>query len=418
MARIRWSVVGLVLMAAAAMAQSNATDAILAGLNDQPMSPVLIREIKAEIPNQTDPHFRCKLGVLYALGCLASGNPVEGLATRGYLTKAFPHDELLQELTDDRICGKCPACQNGKILDPCPQCNGTGKCPACKGTGQQNVQGMGTKPRKVKCMYCPENPGKCRACGGTKGSFIDCPRCAGTGLVGSVDKSKVLYLRLLKAMAPPKQSKNPVIMVVTAAPPAEVAEDPEVAKKEWVTRSLEAAKAQTAASSILQKYTITAEDIRTVRNPDLTGAQKEEALNALRKRGLTNPARGSYFFLPFPAGLRYCVAGVQRNPYGGYFLKLTSTPPARNPPKEALTPRDALGETAKAICEPLGDFLSDPTVCVSDADAGTAALRKGEAIESGAWLIPVLVSPWGTLDREGTCYRSQDEAMAQLGLGR
>jgi hypothetical protein len=140
-------------------------------------------------------------------------------------------------------------------------------------------------------------------------------------------------------------------------------------------------------------------------------------LKRLRAKGLTH-ARGQYFFLPFPMGLRYCVADVKRNPYGGYFLKLTSTPPSRNPPATPLTPREALSETARGICEPLGDFLSDPTVCVPDSDARTATLRKGEVIESGPWIISVQLTQWGNIQKDGACYRSSDELMTQLGIGR
>jgi hypothetical protein len=83
-----------------------------------------------------------------------------------------------------------------------------------------------------------------------------------------------------------------------------------------------------------------------------------------------------------------------------------------------LTSREVLDEAARAICEPLGSFLSDPTLCVPDGDPRTGALRKGEVIESGAWLIPVQLSQWGAFDKVGTSYRSPDEMMTQLGFSR
>ena len=112
--------------------------------------------------------------------------------------------------------------------------------------------------------------------------------------------------------------------------------------------------------------------------------------------------------------LRYCVADVKVNKYGGSFIKLTSTPPARNPPAEPLTPREALAEASKSICEPLGEFLSDPTVCVPDA----ARLVKGEVVVSGAWLVPVSLDAWGGVGRGGACYRSGDELLDLMGFGR
>lgn len=406
-----------VLLAGPCLAQTNMQGAILAGLREQPLNPVLLREVKAAITNEPAPRKQCELGVLYALGSLAAGNSAEGLEMRARLRKAYPGNDMLQDLADDRISDTCNDCNGGRVLDPCTHCNGTGKCPNCKGTGQQKLPGLGDDTRKVKCMYCTDNPGKCRACGGTKGATRPCPECRGTGLIGSSAKAQILYRRMLLALAP-ADTKGPVTIVVTAAPPAAVEADLEVVRKEWVDRSLEAAKAQAAANPLLQKYAITAADIRAVRDPALTDVQRQEAVQALRQKGAAHGSRGSYFFLPFPAGLRYCVADVKRNPYGGYFLKLTSTLPAKNAPKAALTPREALLDAARGICEPMGDFLSDPTVCVSGSDAGAARLRKGEVVESGAWLIPVNVSHWGDITREGTCYQSTDDMMTQLGLTR
>ncbi len=410
MIRTVWRMLALALLTGPVLAQTPPIDGILGGLRDQPLNPVLLRDVKTAIPSVTDPTMRCKLGVLYALGCLASGNADEGLAMRTLLNKNFPHDELLQELSDDRICATCPDCNNGRILEPCVQCNGTGRCPTCKGTGQQTVPGLGA-PRKTKCMYCTDNPGKCKTCGGAKGFPKACPTCSGSGLVGSAAKAQILYQRLLLAMAPPKEAKGPVILIVTAAPPNAVKADPETVKNEWVTRALAAAKVQATRSELLQKYPISAEDIRSVRNPSLTPAQKEEAMATLRKKGLSKEPRGQFFFLPFPAGLRYCVADVKRNAYGGYFLKLTATPPVKKSLAEPLTPREALIETARTLCEPLGDFLSDPIIQVPASDAGVAGLQKGSVITSGAWIIPVCVDGWGGIALTPGCFRSEDELL-------
>ena len=407
----------LTLLAGSALAQDNSTRAILAGLRDQPMNPVLLREVKAAIPGIPDKSQRCQLGVLYALGCLASGNSDEGLAMRTRLIKFFPHDELLQELTNDRISTPCTACQNGRILDPCLHCSGTGRCPRCKGTGIQTLAGVGDS-RKVKCMYCTDDPGKCKVCGGSRGDFKTCPTCSGTSLVGSAAKAQILYLRLLHAMAPPKDGRAPVTIIVTAAPPVEVKEDPETVNKEWVARSLAAAQAQVAESPLLRKYPITADDIRSIRNPALTDAQKEAAMATLRKKGLPQSARGQYFFLPFPAGLRYCVAEVKKNAYGGYFLKLTATPPAKKPPEEPLTPREALNETARTLCDPLGDFLSDPIIQVPASDAGVAGLQKGSVVTSDAWIIPVCVDGWGGITLNPGFFRSEDELLNLMDFKR
>jgi len=416
---IRWVGVccSILLLAGSARAQHEATEAILAGLREQPLNPVLLRDVKAAIPGTADPAVRCRLGVLYALGSMASGNAAEGLATRAQLAKAFPGHELLQELADDRISVPCRSCEGGVVKEPCPDCAGTGRCRTCKGTGFQTLTGLGD-PRKVKCMYCTAKTGACKTCQGLGGFSKACPVCAGTGLILSAQRADILYRRLLLAMAPPPEPKGPVVMVVTAAPPAEVAPDPETVKREWVEKAVAAANRQSADTAFLQKYAIRAEEIRAIRNPELTAAQKEAALTTLRDKGLKHPTRGRYFFVPFPAGLRYCVADVKPNRYGGVFLKLTSTAPARNPPAEPLTPREALAEAAKAICEPLGDFLSDPTVCVSDADVGTAKLRKGEVVTSGDWLVPVALDAWGGITREGACYRTPDELLNLMGFGR
>jgi hypothetical protein len=207
------------------------------------------------------------------------------------------------------------------------------------------------------------------------------------------------------------------MIVVTAAPPEQVEVDPAVARREQVDQAVAAAAAQLADSSLLQKYPLTAADIRGISSPDLTAAQREAAVGELMKKGLAHPTRGRFFFLPFPAGLTFSVAEVKKNPYGGYFLKLTSTPTVKkNMPVIPLTSREVLEGAAKALCEPMGSFLSDPTVCVPDGDPKTGSLRKGEVIESGPWLIPVQLSQWGSLERAGTCYRSAEELMKQMGF--
>jgi hypothetical protein len=420
MKRLSGLVLGLMLLVCGVVRgqATNAVDGILSGLLEQPMNPVLLRELKAAIPGSTDTVQRCRLGVLLTLGTLASGNTEEGLLLRARARKAFPGNDLLQDLADARLSRPCTDCENGLVLDPCAACNGSGRCPICKGTGQQDVPGMGTDPRQVKCMHCADNPGKCKTCAGTKGLRKACPACSGTGLILAAGKANVLYMRMLKALAPP-DVKGPVVIVVTAAPPAAVQEDPAVARAAQVARAVESARTQAAATPLLQKYPITADDMRGIANPDLTAAQREEAVAALMKKGMAHPTRGRFFFMPVPAGLSYCVADVVKNPYGGYFLKLTSTPPAKKKgPPVSLTSRDVLDETARTLCEPLGSFLSDPTVCVPDGDLKTGSLRKGEVIESGSWLIPVQLSQWGSIQKVGTCYRSADELLAQMGFSR
>jgi hypothetical protein len=407
----------LTFLAGPVLAQTNSLDGILSGLREQPLNPVLLREVKASLAGVPDPALRCRYGVLYALGSLASGNREEGLAARAALRKAYPENNLLQDLADARLSRPCGDCEEGSVLDPCAACAGSGRCSRCKGTGQQTVPGLGTEPRKVMCMVCADRPGKCKTCAGTKGTPKACPVCAGSGRVMAPEKANVLYMRLLKALAPPPEAQAPVILVVTAAPPDAVEADPAVVRAEVVERALAAAREQTAGCALLQKYPLAVDDIRSLRDPELTPARREELVAGLMKKGLAHPTRGRCFFLPFPAGLTYSVADVVKNPYGGYFLRLTSTPPSKKGPPVQLTPREVLDDTARAICEPMGSFLSDPTVCVPDGDPKTGALRKGEVIQSGAWLVPVQFQ-WGKFEKAGSCYRSPDELLTQMGFNR
>lgn len=407
----------VLLLAASAAAQSNSLDEVLSGLREHPLNPVLLRQVKASVTNVPESELRCRLGVLYALGSFAAGNLEEGFAARAALSRAFPGNDLLQDLADARLSAPCGDCEGGSVLDPCRTCNGTGRCQACKGTGQQEVGGLGTEMRRVKCMHCSNHPGKCKTCAGSRGVQKPCPNCRGTALVFSAARADVLYRRLLRAMAP--EGREPVILVVTAAPPETVTEDPAVARAAQVERAVAAAKAQAAGVPLLQKYGLGAEDVRTLTNPDLSPEQRSAAAAALAQRGLAHPTRGRYFFLPVPAGLTFCVADVVKNPYGGYYLKLTSTPPVKKKGSEVmLTPREVLEETARTICAPMGGFLSDPTVCVPDGDFKTGQLRKGEVVETGAWLIPVGLTQWGALEKGGACYRSADELLGQLGFSR
>ena len=79
---------------------------------------------------------------------------------------------------------------DGKKVEGCPVCQGSGICDRCNRTGKvtcMNCNGTGTVPCHLNCDHgyqpCPCDNGKCHKCGGTGKDDFDnpCDACDGTG---------------------------------------------------------------------------------------------------------------------------------------------------------------------------------------------------------------------------------------------
>lgn len=186
-----------ILAAAFACAQTDPASLAIANLQTKPNDAQFLAQIKAAIPVTTNADDQCFLGVVYALGCLASGNTNEGLAVRSQVLRTFPGKSWSRELADATLMERCAACDRGEIRVPCAACAGLGTCAKCQGTGKETTAGLG-KPRNVRCIQC-RGGGVCRTCAGLKTVLGTCAICRGTGLLASPAKVTAAYLRMLSA---------------------------------------------------------------------------------------------------------------------------------------------------------------------------------------------------------------------------
>jgi hypothetical protein len=187
--------VSFFLLTAIARAQTDTVDLVIGNLQSKPNDTACLALVKSTIPAVSNATDKCRLGVVYVLGCLSSGNTAEGMTVRSQLLKAFPTNEFCTELSDTKIMEPCKACVAGLVQSPCPTCSGRGTCAKCEGTGQQSAVGF-DGPRTIRCMYCGGN-GKCKKCQGSKMLSLPCSTCAGKGVVLSPAMITAGYLRML-----------------------------------------------------------------------------------------------------------------------------------------------------------------------------------------------------------------------------
>ncbi len=207
-------------------ADTNPVAMVIAALNTAPYNPPLLARLKASLATLPSREDRCAPGVIYCLGCLASGQTAEGTTTRGQILKAYAGNPAIDALADERIADPCPRCDRGGIGGPCAECRRSdpGTCAACGGTGVRSSNLGGTTAMTVKriapdpvCKAC-RGTGRCPACGGRGTITTRCRACAGVGAQVSRAKCQVAYLQLLRAYAPP-----------ASTPPASVEQERPVA---------------------------------------------------------------------------------------------------------------------------------------------------------------------------------------------
>jgi len=109
----------------AATSQTSA-DSICAKLKADSLNKVLLSQLKASIGAEANPDVKCRMGVIYCLGCWATQNAKEAETIRAYLLKTFPGNADLAVLSNESIAEACSACESGKVNVDCTACAGSG----------------------------------------------------------------------------------------------------------------------------------------------------------------------------------------------------------------------------------------------------------------------------------------------------
>lgn len=381
-----------VLVAFGAQARGDRVGDLIENLRGNPDNPALLDLVRDAIPAVSNAQDRCRLGVVYALGCLATGRTEEGLRLRAQVLTSFAALPPAEELKAARIMEPCRACVQGRVQRPCKTCQGSGNCLKCGGARQQQVAGF-DGPRVVRCMVCAGS-GYCRACQGARVVDAPCPECGAAGLVPSPALVRRAYQRVLEDRDDPSPPAGP--------PPDEVEAE----------RAVRAAREQALRSPLLARYPLVAGDADALRSASRTSEEKRKAGEAIFRRSFKRNDSTGYFYLPFPTGLAYRVREVTRSG-SRVTLQLTSEPSGDPAVDGRLTRRAVLERIERALCNAFKGYLQEPRLMMPARGLEGADYRKNAIVESGAWLIAAAInggpgSGYG-LYLYDECYRNEQE---------
>jgi S1-C subfamily serine protease len=194
---MRFGLVGLFLacFAAEACAQTD-SKAILSSLAVRPNDKQLLRDLKAAIAQTQDSNLKAKLGTIYCLGCLVTGQEQEWSQTYVQIKKFNPTNEYVNLLSLEAIGDVCPECRGATYTyKDCTRCKGTGKCTSCDGKGKVSAKSGGAER---PCIGC-KGSGECSGCEGSGAIKTACTKCSDKGAIWSPTAANEIYLKLLKA---------------------------------------------------------------------------------------------------------------------------------------------------------------------------------------------------------------------------
>jgi hypothetical protein len=180
---------------------------------------------------------------------------------------------------------------------------------------------------------------------------------------------------------------------------AQAARDEQVLRDATVKGALARARAQVAESALLQRYAITSNDVeRIVSREAYTKVQRDRAFQDLWSRAKPDPADSAtrFLFLPFPSGLKYAVEDVEQEPSGRYAISLISLEKRNWQTKDqaGAYPDHTLEAIENALLPGLVD-LKQLRIITSPNAKGAEKYRKRQILESGKWVIPVMVKSGG-----------------------
>lgn len=182
---------------------ANESDDLFSKLAKTPGDPALLARLKDTATAVTNANDKAKLFVVYCLGCLCTGQNKEASRVSAYLQANYQYQPALKYLSPQLLSETCAACQgSGYVQLTCSKCGGSGACSLCKGSGTMVILHVSRTNETVKCLPCG-GTGKCRECGGKGSIQAGCPTCGGKGSSFSIDKTRSVYLSLLKGEEPP-----------------------------------------------------------------------------------------------------------------------------------------------------------------------------------------------------------------------
>lgn len=179
---------------------------------------------------------------------------------------------------------------------------------------------------------------------------------------------------------------------------------------------------QVDKSDFLKTYWVTADEIVAAASGKQTSLERDQKKAELWRRAMPHPreARIRALFVPFPSGLPYVVSDVSLRD-GAITLSLKGREAKAGDKDDPLASQDAVpAGTLRAISHGLlsphlpNRFEYVKLKVPADADE-IASLKKGDAVTSGEWLMPVIINDSGVIRANLYFYRTKKELLKLWG---
>ncbi len=221
--RIFSSIVLIVLAMAYQLSAAQLAEAITRRLAATPGDQAILQELKASIGQITDVDARMRYMVIYALGCLYTGDNQEAGTVMHFIQSRHATHPMAQYIGIDYIGAPCTQCKGaGHLVADCAACNKSGTCRHCNGEGNRQQEAIGgvtdrrekignqwvtvsrgdaPTHRTVPCGPCRRS-GKCSTCNGEGTVKTNCQSCHGQGKIFNREIAEGTYRALLHGAQP------------------------------------------------------------------------------------------------------------------------------------------------------------------------------------------------------------------------
>lgn len=191
------------------------------------------------------------------------------------------------------------------------------------------------------------------------------------------------------------QVTNPAAPAVAA----DVLQKEQAVRAAAVQAALTHARDQVRESDFLRRYAVSSGDVERIASIEkYTKVQRDRAFQDVWSRARPDPVDPNlrWFFLPFPAGLKYVVDEVEQEKSGRYVVSLFALEKTNWQAKEmeGAYPDKTLEEIENAIL-PGFVHLRYLRIVTAPNAKGAENVQKKQVVASGKWVIPVSLQPGG-----------------------
>jgi len=197
-------------------------------------------------------------------------------------------------------------------------------------------------------------------------------------------------------------------------------EDRKAFSAQFVRDAIARAEKEIAGSGVSYDHVLSSEDATKAMSSDkYTEVQRQRAREILWERAMPHPQQEllRVMFVPVPSGLPYRIRDVQaaRNSKD-YILFLEGIEAKYDEPySRQILPADTFQALSKSLCPPMYIGLENPLIIVPADDPALMDYNKGDVVESGEWIMPILLQAGHGLLPDKYVFRSWNEFNALIG---